>query len=363
MPASSRKHGEWLEAVSPPPRANVIGLGAGALGGMVGSMVGLPMPWLLGAIAGTATAAFAGLPVTVSKRLRDAMLVLIGLMIGMRLTPQSLAHVGRWPVSLLGIAIYVVVVIAVLYWALRRWAGFDPVTAFFAAAPGGFMAMAMIGREQGGSVRNIALFHSIRVVLVVFSIVLSYHLLFGSGGGAGQYIPLTRINWGQAAGLAVLGFAGALFGLWLRLPAATMLGPLVLAACANLGGWLAVPMPTLPILLAEWVLGSSIGTDFAGVRLVQLARGLLVAAAATLFMLSLSVLFSIVLMPLTGMPFDALLLAFAPGGLSGVSLIALALGIEPAFVTTHTLLRVLLILLGGPLLFRLVKRRHDRAGE
>lgn len=339
-------------------RANVTAVGAGALGGALGSLIGLPMPWLLGAIAGTAAAALAGLTVKVSTGLRDAMLVLIGLMIGTRLTLQSLAHVGRWPISLAAIALYVVIVIGVLYRALRRWAGFDPVTAFFAAAPGGFMAMAMIGSERGGSVRNIALFHSIRVVLVVFTIVLGYHLLLGTGGHGSRYIPLVRIDPGQTAGLVALGVAGALLGRWLRLPAATMLGPLLLAAIANLAGWLTVPMPSLPILLAEWVLGSSIGTDFAGVRLLELARGFAIAAAATAFMLLLSALFSAVLMPLTGMPFAALFLAFAPGGLSGVSLIALALGIEPAFVTTHTLLRVLLILLGGPLLFRLVDRRR-----
>ena len=342
-------------------RENFIGLAAGALGGGFGSLLNVPMPWLLGTIAGTAAAALAGKPVAVSKRLRDAMLVLIGLMIGMRLTPQSLAHVVRWPWSLFGIVLYVVLVVTVLYRALRRWAGFDTVTAFFAAAPGGFMAMAVIGREQGGSVRNIALFHSIRVVLVVFTIVMGYHLLLGKGDAGVRYVSLGRIDFGQAMGLVGLGAAGALLGYRLRLPAATMLGPLALAALANFAGWLSGPMPTLPILLAEWVLGSSIGTDFAGVRPVELARGLATATAATAFMLLLSVAFSVVLMPLTGMPFDALLLAFAPGGLSGVSLIALALGIQPAFVTTHTLLRVLLILLGGPLVFRLISPQSPRA--
>ncbi len=352
-----------VEAVKQALRANVVGLVAGALGGALGSLVGVPMPWLLGAITGTATAALAGLPVVVSNRLRDTMLVLIGLMIGMRLTPQSLTHVVSWPLSLFGIVLYVVVVVAVLYWALRRWAGFDTVTAFFAAAPGGFMAMAVIGREQGGSVRNIALFHSIRVVLVVFSIVLGYHLLLGTGRAGSHYVPLGRVDVVQAMGLAGLGLVGALLGYRLRLPAATMLGPLALAAAANMTGWLTGSMPTLPILLAEWVLGSSIGTDFAGVRLVELARRFATAAVATGFMLLMSVAFSLVLMPLTGVPFDALFLAFAPGGLSGVSLIALALGIQPAFVTTHTLLRVLLILLGGPLLFRLINRKHHRHSD
>jgi uncharacterized protein len=71
-------------------------------------------------------------------------------------------------------------------------------------------------------------------------------------------------------------------------------------------------------------------------------------------MLSLSFLFSLAVRAITGIPMAALFLALSPGGLSGVSLVALALGIEPAFVTAHNLLRILLILLAGPLVFRVV---------
>ena len=81
---------------------------------------------------------------------------------------------------------------------------------------------------------------------------------------------------------------------------------------------------------------------------------------ATLGMLALSLLFSLALRPLTGMPFDALFLALSPGGLTGISLVALAMGIDPAFVTAHNVLRVLLILLAGPLVFRVA---HRRAGS
>jgi uncharacterized membrane protein AbrB (regulator of aidB expression) len=80
-------------------------------------------------------------------------------------------------------------------------------------------------------------------------------------------------------------------------------------------------------------------------------------------MLALSLLFSLALRPLTGMPLDALFLALSPGGLTGISLIALAMGIEPAFVTAHNVLRVLLILIAGPLVFRAVNARTQRRAE
>ena len=45
-------------------------------------------------------------------------------------------------------------------------------------------------------------------------------------------------------------------------------------------------------------------------------------------------------------------LALAPGGLAGMSLIALALGIETAFVATHHVARIAMIVIAAPLVFR-----------
>jgi uncharacterized protein len=256
------------------------------------------------------------------------------------------------------------VVTTAMYHFLRRFAGFDPVSAFFAASPGGILAMTVIGGAYGGSERNIALTHAVRVVIVLFTIIFSYHLLLGVGsnlaGAKTGAVPLTA---DQITILTVIGATGWLLGYLLRLPAGAMLGPLLLIAAAQMLGIGFPPLPADPLLVAEVVLGSGIGADFAGVKPRELARGMIISLIATLGMLSLSLLFSLVVRALTGMPLDALFLALSPGGLSGVSLVALALGIEPAFVTAHNLLRILLILLAGPLVFRVIDGGSHRLTE
>lgn len=336
-------------------------LACGVSGGALFAWLGLPMPWLLGAIVGAAAAAMAGLPARVPKGLRNLILVILGLMIGSSIHRDTLAHIARWPVSMTAVAVYVGVVITATYHFLRRFAGFDPVTAFFAASPGGILAMTVIGTAFGGRTRSIALTHGVRIVLVLFTIVFSYHLLLGVGSnltapGSGA-VPLTA---NQIILLTVIGAVGWLLGALLRLPAGAMLGPLLLVAAAQLLGVKFSPLPAYPLLLAEVVLGSGIGADFAGVKPRELARGMMISLVATLGMLSLSLMFSLAVRELTGMPLDALFLALSPGGLSGVSLVALALGIEPAFVAAHNLLRVLLILIAGPLVFRMIDRRGHR---
>jgi hypothetical protein len=57
---------------------------------------------------------------------------------------------------------------------------------------------------------------------------------------------------------------------------------------------------------------------------------------------------------ITGLPYNAVLLALAPGGLPEMTLIALSLHIDLALVVSHHLVRVLFINLAVPVLYRLL---------
>jgi hypothetical protein len=296
--------------------------------------------------------------------LRNVILVVVGLMIGAGIHHDSLANISRWPITMFGVTLYVAVVIATIYHFLRRFAGFDPVTAYFAASPGGILMMTTLGGAFGGRERNIALTHAVRVVLVLFTIVLGYHMIFGAGSAAsakaGTIAPLT---WHDMGLWVVLGAAGWIMGRLFHMPSAALLGPFLLVAAAQLLGLELHPLPVFPLLVAEVVIGSGIGSDFTGVKVRELVHGMVLSFLVTLWMLVLSLLFSLVLQPITGLPIDALFLAFSPGGLTGISLVALALKIDPAFVTAHNVLRVILILFGSPLVFQAFNRSGSKGKE
>jgi len=333
-------------------------LASGAAGGTLFALLGLPMPWLLGAICGAAIPAMAGVHIEVPSWLRNIILVVIGLMIGSGIHHNSLANISRWPITMAGVTVYVAVVIATIYHFLRRVAGFDPVTAYFAASPGGILMMTTLGGAFGGRERSIALTHAVRVVMVLFTIVLGYHLMFGEGGAASSGNSLvSQLTWWQIGLWGVIGAIGWIVGRLLHFPAAAMLGPFLLIAIVQLLGFVLPPLPVLPLLVAEVVIGSGIGSDFAGVKIRELVHGMALACLVTLWMLALSLIFSLALQPLTGLPVDTLFLAFSPGGLTGISLVALALEIDPAFVTAHNLLRVVLILFASPLVFKAINKK------
>ena len=59
----------------------------------------------------------------------------------------------------------------------------------------------------------------------------------------------------------------------------------------------------------------------------------------------------------TGIPFASIVLAFSPGGLTEMSLVALALNVDTAFVATHHIVRITVVVMLVPFLFRLMRAR------
>jgi uncharacterized DUF497 family protein len=56
---------------------------------------------------------------------------------------------------------------------------------------------------------------------------------------------------------------------------------------------------------------------------------------------------------LAGIPVSTVVLGFAPGGLAEMSLVAIALGADAAFVATHHLVRIVLVVICAAPLFRI----------
>ena len=69
----------------------------------------------------------------------------------------------------------------------------------------------------------------------------------------------------------------------------------------------------------------------------------------------------LVLAQATGLDWRPIVLAYAPGGLAEMSLIALSLGIETAFVATHHIIRIGLIVVVAPLVFTRIRRPGGQA--
>jgi hypothetical protein len=104
------------------------------------------------------------------------------------------------------------------------------------------------------------------------------------------------------------------------------------------------------------ILGTILGCRFAGIGVRALLPAAALSLGATLVMLGLALCLALGVQAMTGLSAEQILLAYAPGGLTEMSLVALALHAEAAFVATHHVVRIFLVIVAAPILFRLWDR-------
>jgi membrane AbrB-like protein len=360
------RSGAWWRQVGDPAARVLIGrialaLVVGAGGGVLFAHLALPLPWLLGAMATTTAISLGGLRPQVPAALRQPMIAVIGIMLGGSFTAERVAGALAWLPSLAALPLYVVAVGAVIFFYLDRWSGFDRTTAFFAATPGGMSEMIALSDVLGGDQRRVALVHATRLLFIVSTIPFLARA-FGAApvaqpslaGGAPDPVELVLL-----AGIGALGY---LLARRIHLPAASFVGPLLASTAAHLTGWIGTQPPYLLMALAQLVIGASVGARFGGTPLRLILRALLLGAGATVLMLLITLLFGGALHALFGQNLGLVLLAFVPGGFTEMSLIALAMGVDPAFVVTHHSLRVFLVVLIAVPMFAWLKRTGWLAG-
>ncbi|MDP6343202.1 MAG: AbrB family transcriptional regulator [Alphaproteobacteria bacterium] len=337
-------------------RGVLLSLIIGGVGGAVFHALNLPLPWMLGSMCFVVVAAIAGAPVALYMPLRMLMVAVLGTLLGSVFTPQILDRLGDWAGGASLMAIFVGVMSVVSVGFLIRVGGLDRITAYFAGTPGGLGEMTVVGEQQGGDPRIIPLVHATRVFIVVFLLPL-YLVTVESLDIPQTSVTLDRQVSAEGVDLLILG-ACALIGFTLarllRLPGGQILGPLLISAAAYLTGLVHGKPPVTLISVAQVVIGAAIGARFVGLDVRRMARPILLALISVFAMLAMAAAFAALAAPILGIPRHALLLALAPGGLAEMSLIALSLNIDTAFITTMHLVRILLIVTLAPIIFRLL---------
>src|SRR5260370_9913855 len=119
------------------------------------------------------------------------------------------------------------------------------------AMAGGLNGMTGVGDAMGGDDRAIALSHAWRMIIVVFTIPLSFRFFAGYIPPAvvftGGFAQIGALDWSLLIACGVLGTA---LGRALRLPAPFLTGSMALSALLHITGHTPVRVPPLPLLLA-----------------------------------------------------------------------------------------------------------------
>ena len=351
------------EGSGPAPLAARLGrtLVIGTAGGAVFAWLNLPLAWMLGAMVATTVASLGGARLHVPGPMRSIMVAIIGVLLGASFTPEILDKAREWPLTIACLLLHLALLVGILFFYFHRIVGLDAPTAYFSATPGGLSEMVITGAAMGADDRTIALVHSARVLLVVLAIPFWYRFMTGVTTTPSSMGPsIGAIGPGDLAALAACAVAGVWAGRLLRLPAYRLSGPLLASAVVHATGLSSSTPPWEVVAVAQVVVGSAIGARFTGVPIRRVLRLTAAALVSTVVMLAATVAFALVLAPATGIDWRSIVLAYAPGGLAEMSLIALSLGIETAFVATHHVIRIGLIVIGAPLVFARLRSSGGR---
>ena len=348
-----RKHIIGHEGLKPLALALVIG----TVGGFVFDWLRMPLAWMLGACVFSTVAAFAGLRIGMRVRLRQGMIIIMGVLLGSGFTPELVQQLGKWAVSLCVLTGMTMTGATLTYFWFRRFTHWDKVTCYFAAMPGGLNDMTLIGGAMGGQERAIALAHALRILTVVLTIPVWYRLVNGAQTSVLAMPHPTNNDWRDWGVLIACGIVGAAVGRLLRLPAAFMMGPMLMSAIVHLAGFTNSKPPGELVAAAQVVVGCAIGCRFVGAAIDRLHREIGASVGAAVLLIGCAVAFAEITHALTGLNLDATVLSYAPGGFAEMSLIGLALGVEVAMVATHHLFRLFLIIMTGPFISRFVLTR------
>ncbi len=330
----------------------VLAFCVGLVGVAVFKLASLPLPWLLGPIAACLLAALAGVPMKGIGALNNAMRTILGVAVGATLTPQVLATFpAMWPTLILvPVMVGCIGLIGVPYF-LRVWR-YDFATAYYAAMPGGLQDMLLFGEEAGANVRALSLIHATRLLVTVVTLPFLLTGIWGADLTNPPGAPLTAVPGHELTLMALCAVAGWWGAKSIGLFGASILGPLIVTAVVTLGGLLHHRPPAEAIWAAQFFIGITIGCKYSGITVDELRRDLAAGFGFCLLLIGLTVVFVETIYGLglaTGM---SALLAFAPGGQAELTVLALIVGADVAFVVAHHVLRIFVVILGAPIAAR-----------
>ena len=322
--------------------------------------LGVPSPALFGGVvAGLVRALARPVPMEVPRSINGPALVVVGVTIGVLVDPGTLRAVGvRWlPVLLVVLGTLVISLVA--GWLMRLQRGIGPVTGALAMIAGGAEGVTAMARELAADHRMVAVLQYLRVLLIVaFMPVVASSAYGASASGSGGLAQSGGPGW--AVGLlftAACGVVGLVLGRLVRIPVPTLLGPMIVAAAADLGGLSqGAVVPGGATSLAFLVIGLQVGLNFTRESLRTIGRALPLALVIILGLIAACAGMGLLLAQVTDASALDAYLATTPGGLTAVLAVASDSGADATFVLAVQVVRLFAMVFSAPLIGRWLRR-------
>jgi membrane AbrB-like protein len=255
---------------------------------------------------------------------------------------------------------------------LWRFTSENIMTCLFGSTPGGISAMSSVSEEVGANALVVSIIQTLRILIVVgiIPILVSSHL--PQSGIITPDIHQSYFNFNSlfwTACLIIGACGGALIWRKLKMPAPWLIGSILgvilvqIIGTLNYEGRLIAYWPHQLTIFAQVLIGTSIGSRISSDTFKGLGQIIFVSLVNAVCLVILVIMISFGISEFTHIPLITCILAFAPGGIAEMSTTAIALHADAAFVLAVQSIRLIIIFILLPTLFRFINKQLSANSE
>ena len=333
-------------------------LAIAAAGGIAFVRLGVPAGLVSGSVLAVASAALARRPVRIPLWLARVCFVLIGILLGAVVTPETLRGIATWPFSIAILTVSTICMMIATTCYLRLVHRWDTLSALLGASPGAMAQVIALATEFGADLRGIAIVQTMRVLLVTIGLPGGL-ALFGLAAGGVIVVPGPPggSSPGELAVIAIVSALGATAMAWLKFPGGILFGAMAGSAFLHGTGLVHAVLPWWVGSSAVVALGAVVGSRFANATPRMLLDYLWAAVGSSA--VAIAVVSVFVMIVTHYLPFRTadVVIAFAPGAQDTMMVLALALRLDPVYVGAHHIARWLVVTFSVAVAARRLARR------
>lgn len=324
-------------------------------------LAGLPAAFLIGPMVAAIFVAIGGSTIRVWRPSHFLSQTVIGCLIARAITPDIVGtFLQSWPLFL-GIGSSILAASSFLGWLMGKLKIMPGTTAVWGTAPGAASAMMLMAGEFGADARVVAFMQYLRVVIVAAVASVLARLWIHAGVEAPREIVwFPPVEWISFAETIALALVGGYLGRVSKLPAGTLLVPMVAGAVLHGASLMTIELPQWLLAVSYAFLGWNIGLGFTRQILIHAARALPPILLSIFALIAFSAVLALILVKTLGVDPLTAYLATSPGGMDAIAIIAASSPVDVPFVMALQTVRFMIVLLAGPPLARFVANRLGR---
>ena len=346
---------EYFLALIGSYRALFIGL----IGGYLGTLINLPLPWLLGSLGLNLCFAFTNYKIIFPTKLLNPIFLIVGIILGGTLNISLIYKIHLWFFSSIAMFIFIIVstILAGIYFF--KVCKFSKPVSILAALPGAFVPISAALLEFGKSKKDkgILIPQATRVIFIVSFVPIFFvnNLGFSEISGYNYFNTYNFKYFFELFFLLTSCFFLARILRKYNIPSPALIGAMALSGIFYTFELVGARFPEFLINIAFIFLGTALGTRLNGLKLSELFyfifHGIIVSTI--LVIVAMITAFGLTFI---GFDFIPTFLSFAPGGIHEMVVISIAYNIDPIFVSYHHFLRIFIIVLFLPYLLSKFKK-------